>query len=159
MGIEESMIPIVYALINISHTLIGIPAGMLADKIGKEIILTIGYFVFVVTILLLIFLSGNQLYAYVIALIFGLYIGIIETVQRAIIPKFVSSELRGTGFGLYYSVVGASFFICNVTFGYLWDNCGFNMAASYSLSFSAISIIGMLIFMRFYSNFSYRTLE
>jgi MFS family permease len=159
MGIEESMIPIVYALINISHTLIGIPAGILADKIGKEIILIAGYVFFVVSIFLMILLSGNQLYAYVIALVFGLYIGIIETVQRAIVPKFVPSELRGTGFGLYYLVIGISFFICNVTFGFLWDNYGFYIASSYSLSFSVLSIIGMLIFVRLYSNFSFRARE
>lgn len=151
MGIEESIIPIVYALINISHTLIGIPAGILADKVGKELILVIGYATFVVSILLMTFLSGNQLYAYVIALVFGLYIGIMETIQKAIIPKFVPSELRGTGFGLYYLAVGMSFFICNVAFGYLWDNYGFTMAISYSLSFSLASIVGMLLFIKIYS--------
>lgn len=156
MGIEESMIPIVYALINISHTLIGIPAGILADKIGKEIILIAGYFIFVVSIFLMIFLSGNQLYAYVFAFVFGLYVGIIETVQRAIIPKFVPSESRGTGFGLYYLVIGISFFICNVIFGYLWDNYGFNVAASYSLSFSVMSIISMVIFLKSYASSRYK---
>ncbi len=36
LGVDQSFIPIVYAVINIAHTIIGIPAGILADKIGKE---------------------------------------------------------------------------------------------------------------------------
>jgi hypothetical protein len=35
LGVDQSYIPIVYAAINIAHTIIGIPAGILADKIGK----------------------------------------------------------------------------------------------------------------------------
>ena len=40
-------------------------------------------------------------YAYLFSLvIFGLYVGISETVQRAIIPKYVPTEFRGTGLWL-----------------------------------------------------------
>ena len=71
MGINEKMIPIVYAIINLSHTLIGIPAEVIADKISKEKVLIVGYFVFIISLFLLVFLTGNYLYGYIIALIFG----------------------------------------------------------------------------------------
>jgi MFS family permease len=151
MGIKENMIPIVYTAINLSSTLIGIPSGILADRIGKEKVLIIGYFIFTISLVLMVFLSGNYLYAYIVALIFGLYIGIMDTVQRAIIPKFVPSNMRGTGFGLYYIVTGVNFFICNIVFGFLWDKFNFNIAISYSLFFSFVSIFGMLFFIKRYS--------
>jgi hypothetical protein len=34
-GIAANDIPLVYAAINVDHTIIGIPAGILGDKIGK----------------------------------------------------------------------------------------------------------------------------
>ena len=56
------------------------------------------------------FYSGNNyLYAYFLALVFGLYVGISETVQRAVIPKYVSAHLRGTAYGLYNLVTGIAF--------------------------------------------------
>jgi MFS family permease len=61
LGINKNVIPLVYAVINISHTVIGIPSGMLADKIGKEKVLTIGYAVFAVSSLLMVILTGNSL--------------------------------------------------------------------------------------------------
>jgi MFS family permease len=151
-GVEDSLIPIVYAVINISHTAVGIPSGLLADKIGKEKVLIIGYSTFVVTaILVAMEVSKNFFYPYIYAAVFGLYFGISDTVQRAIVPKYVSSELRGTAFGLFYILIGTCFFISNVTFGFLWDNYNFTFAALYSIVLSFAGIIGMIGFLQKYS--------
>jgi MFS family permease len=151
-GITSNDIPLVYAVINIAHTIIGIPAGILADKIGKEKVLVLGYFVFIVSLLLMISLPSTQnQYAYLIAVIFGLYFGIIETIQRAVIPRYVSSDIRGTAYGFYYLILGLSFFVCNIVFGFLWDQFSFDTAAVYSLTLSVSAIIGMLLFIRYVS--------
>jgi MFS family permease len=128
-------------------------ALILADRIGKEKVLTIGYAVFVVSSFLMIIFSGqgggkggadNFLYASILAGIFGLYVGISETLQRAVIPKYISSELRGTACGVYNVVVGVGFFVSYIVFGYLWDNFNLLVAVSYSISFACAAIIGML---------------
>jgi MFS family permease len=151
LKIEESFVPIIYALINVAHAAIGIPSGVLADRIGKEKVLIIGYLVFVTSTILMALLTENSLYAYVLALIFGVYLGISETVQRAIIPKYVSSKLRGTAYGLYNLVAGVTFFVANVSFGFLWDNYNLNSATFYSIAISIAAIIGMLLFLKKYS--------
>jgi MFS family permease len=150
LGISKDAIPLVYAVINISHTIIGIPSGILADRIGKEKVLIIGYMVFTISTILMTGLTGNSLYAYVLAAIFGLYVGISETVQRAIISKYISSDLRGTAFGLYNLVVGTGFFISNIVFGFLWDNYNLSIAILYSLIFTSASITGMFVFVKKY---------
>jgi MFS family permease len=114
LGIAENLIPLIYATLNVAHAAIGMPSGILADKVGKEKMLIIGYCVFAISTILMLVLSGNILYAYILAAIFGLYLGISETVQRAVIPRYVSSELRGTAYGLYNVVAGTTFFVANV---------------------------------------------
>ena len=151
LGINEAMIPIVYAAINITHAAIGIPSGILADRIGKEKVLIIGYSVFLVSTVLMVMLVGSSLFAYVIAAIFGLYAGISETVQRAIIPKYVGSELRGTAFGLYNLVIGMCFFASNVMFGFLWDSFSLVIAVTYSAAITTVAISGMAIFTKKYA--------
>ena len=151
LGIGKDVIPLVYAVINISHTIIGIPSGVLADRIGKEKVLIIGYFMFMVSAILMIGLSEDSHYAYLLAAMFGLYVGISETVQRAVIPKYISSDLRGTAFGLYNVVVGTSFFISNITFGLLWDNYNLGTAISYSIIFTSTAIIVMFAFLKKYT--------
>jgi MFS family permease len=152
LGIADSLIPLVYAVINIAHTAISIPSGFLADKVGREKVLIIGYLVFAISTALMLLISTNTFYAYILAAIFGLYVGISETVQRAIVPRYIISELRGTAFGLYYLVVGITFFAANVVFGFLWDNYSLHIAAYYSITLTIAAISGMLIFIRRYSD-------
>ena len=152
LGVDQSFIPIVYAVINVAHTIIGIPAGILADKIGKEKVVLISYGIFVISSILMVVSINNMYYAYVLAGMFGLYIGISETVQRAIIPRYVSAELRGTAYGLYSLVTGVCFFVSNITFGFIWDNYNIHMAVTYSVSLSLYAIIGMFIFIKNYSS-------
>ena len=78
--------------------------------------------------------------------------GISETVQRAVVPRYVISELRGTAYGLYYVVLGITFFAGqNVVFGFLWDNYSLNIAVYYSMIVTIAAILGMLIFIRRFS--------
>lgn len=146
LGVVESSIPLVYAAINITHTAVGIPSGIIADRIGKEKVLILGYGILLVSSFLMVILSGNFLYAFVIALIYGIYVGITETVQRAVLPKYVGSDLRGTAYGLYNLVIGVGFFVGNIVFGYLWDAYSLDTAIYFSSIFVASAIIGMTLF-------------
>jgi len=124
-------------LINLSHTLIAIPSGVLSDKIGKESVLVIGYGSFLAAALSLFFFPRNY---YAVFLIFGAYDGIANTVGRALIPKYAGNSLRGTAYGLYYLVVGLCFLIANITVGALWQSYGPSVAAAYSIVLSTVSI-------------------
>jgi len=46
IGVAKPLISIVYAVINLAHTAIAIPGGLLSDKIGRERVLVMGYGVF-----------------------------------------------------------------------------------------------------------------
>jgi len=145
-GIEERIIPIVYALINLTHTIIAIPSGALSDKIGKEKVLVVGYVMFLAAAVSLYLFPSNYLFAFLIALIFGVYDGIVNTVARALVPKYAENSLRGTAYGLYYLVVGSCFLVANVVVGTLWQTFGPSSAAVYSITFSSTAILGMLMF-------------
>ena len=147
-GFDYRVIPIFYALINLSHTLIAIPSGVLSDKIGKESVLVIGYGSFLAAAFSLFFFPRNYYAVFLIALIFGAYDGIANTVGRALIPKYAGDSLRGTAYGLYYLVVGLCFLIANMTVGALWQSYGPSTAAAYSITLASVSIIGMILFIK-----------
>lgn len=148
LNIHVALIPIVYGLINASHTAIAIPSGMLSDKIGKEKVLIMGYAVFGISAFLL-WASYSQLHAFLVAAVYGVYMGVVETVQRALIPKYAPKELRGTAYGLYYLTVGSCFLAANIVVGALWDTMGIKAAATYSLTTTIIAIVGLsLLFLR-----------
>jgi MFS family permease len=145
-GVDPRIVPAFYAVINVTHTLIAIPSGALSDRIGKEKVLAMGYGAFLAAALLIYFYSGIYYFAVLIALVFGIYDGIVNTVARALIPKYARSALRGTAYGLYYLVVGSCFLVANIVVGRLWESFGPSAAATYSIALSSLAILGMLLF-------------
>ena len=146
MGVGDALIPIVYVVVNVAHTVIAIPSGRLADRIGKEKVLAGGYGVFFVTAVLLFFVPSSVSAAYLIALIYGVYVGVVETVQRALIPGYVDSSLKGTAYGVYYLVVGVAMFIANFVVGSLWASYGLWASSLYSSGLSLLALIGAILF-------------
>jgi MFS family permease len=113
--------------------------------------LIIGYTVFIFSNLFMVaFTRSDPLYAYILAAIFGVYVGISETVQRTVIPRYVTQELRGTAYGIFYIVTGAGFFVSNIVFGFLWDNYSLNAAVYYSIVLALAAVVGMMIFTKKY---------
>lgn len=146
LGVQESDIPLVYACLNAATVVLGLPAGMLADKIGKVQVLCLSYVVFLVTSAAGVFLTGNSLYAFLLALLFGSYLAITETVQRAMIPEFTRPELKGTAYALYYTLVGACSLAANSIFGALWTQSGPAKAFQYSIATATIGIAALIVF-------------
>lgn len=146
-GVANSIIPIVYAVVNVAHAAIAIPAGVLSDRIGKEKGMILGYGLFLSSVILILFLPLSGFSAFLVAVFYGAYFGVIETVQRALIPGYVDGNLKGTAYGIYYLVIGSAFFVSNVVVGSLWEYFGSSMAVTYSIITSIIAIAAMVLFL------------
>jgi MFS family permease len=146
-GIADSFIPLVYAAVNVAHVAVAIPGGVLSDRVGKEKVMVLGYGIFLFTVVLMLFLPVNGFNAFLVAVLFGGYFGIIETVQRALVPEYVDRSLVGTAYGIYYLVVGSAFFVSNAVVGRLWEYFGSSMAVTYSIVTSLVAIAFMILFL------------
>jgi MFS family permease len=134
-------------VVNVAHAAVAIPAGVLSDRVGKEKVMVLGYGVFLSSVLLIL-LPVNGAVALLVAVVYGAYLGIVETVQRALIPDYVGQNLRGTAYGVYYLLVGSAFFVSNAVVGTLWEIYGSSAAATYSIILSVAAISAMLLFVR-----------
>ena len=147
LGLEDNFVPLVYVVINIMHTLVGLPSGILADKIGTEKVVLLSFTLFLLTCIIGFFESEFVIVGFVMAAIFGLYHGMTITSQRTMVSRYVPEQLRGTAFGMYYLFVGLSFLVANLVFGVLWDNLGSQTAFGYSVTTTVMALILLSIFM------------
>ncbi len=145
-GIADSFIPLVYAAVNTAHVAIAIPAGALSDKVGKEKVMILGYVAFLSTTVMMLMLPSNGLDALLVAVFYGLYFGIVETIQRAMVPEYADSSLGGTAYGVYYLIIGSAFFVSNAVVGNLWQYSGASLAAAYSIGTTTAAILLMVLF-------------
>lgn len=146
LGVTDNTVMLVYLIVNAAHAAIGYPAGVLADRVGREKMLPVAYGVFLASTVFML-ASTTAAEAYFIAMVYGAYMGIAETVQRAVIPRYVAAHHRGTAYGLYNMVIGIAFLVANVVFGFLMDASGIATAASYSTATSVAAICAMAVFL------------
>jgi MFS family permease len=147
LGIPDAQISLVYVTINASTVIFAYYFGILADRIGKLQVLLLSYVAFFATSVIGIILVGNWIYAYVIALVFGVYLGISDTVQRAAVPDFARPELKGTAYALYYVLIGTTAFIANSVFGYLWTVQNSSSAFEYTMATTLAGAVALIVFL------------
>ncbi len=146
LGIQAADIPLVYAVLNLATVVIGLPAGILADKVGKFPVLCLGLLVFLGTSIAGSMLASYWLFGFLIAILYGGYLSISDTVQRALIPDFTRPELKGTAYAVYYTLIGAGSLIANSVFGSLWTNLGSVAAFKFSIATSALGVVALVMF-------------
>jgi len=144
-GVSNEYVPLVYMLINLLTVMIAIPIGIASDKLGRERMLAVGYGLLAATNAVMLFPSGGIVKALIASCAFGLYLGAVETVQRAVIPRYVDARLRGTAYGVYYLTIGVFYLVANTSVGLLWDNLGSAAAFTYSLGTSVAACLLMIL--------------
>jgi MFS family permease len=144
LGVSNDDVTLVYVVINAVSVVAAYPCGILADRIGKLPILVMSYVAFIVTSAAGMLLVGSWVYGFAIGGLFGIYFGISDSVQRAIVPDFTRSELKGTAYAIYYLLVGVTSFIANSAFGYLWTFTSSLAAFEYSAATSTAGLIALV---------------
>jgi len=119
-GINKSYIPFVYMIFNMVSVLLAVPIGKLSDKVGREILIIAGFLVYA----LVYFLFGqyNSINVFFfLFLLYGLYSALVDGSQKSMVADLVSKELRGTGYGIYHSVLGITLLPASLIAGLLYD--------------------------------------
>jgi len=143
-GVATALIPLVYALINASHTVVSYPMGLLSDRIGREKVFALGFALLALSSLI----STLQLpyyFAFLVAALYGAHEGIVMTIGRALVPIYSSEDALGSAYGLYYLALGSSQLLGNVVFGLLWDSFGLVAAFTFSIAFSLLGLLMLLL--------------
>ncbi|MFZ3387222.1 MAG: MFS transporter, partial [Candidatus Hydromicrobium sp.] len=146
LGFRITVIPLLWAILHISKALFCILGGYISDKIGRKVMILSGWFVYFLTYLG--FAYFNEYYLiYLLFIIYGLYFGLTEGVEKALVADIVPKENIGTAFGFYNLSLGIATLPASVIFGLIWKAYSFRAAF---LTGAIISIAAsiMLLFLR-----------
>ena len=140
LGVAIPLIPIIYLVYNLVYAGSALPAGQLADRFGKKRILSLGYLLFGLMCLGFAF-ATSSLHAWLLFVVFGLAVAIVDTVPRAMVPEMVSSEVKGTAYGFYHMVIGVLDLPASALAGLLWDIFGKVKGPMIAFSYGAVLAI------------------
>lgn len=147
LGLGVPLIPILWLVFNISYFLWSYPAGALSDRIGRKKTIIFGFLIYAVTYFSLAFNKSVTL-LWPIFVMYGLYYGFTEGNLRAYVADLTLPEHRGTIFGFYHTIVGITLLPANLVMGYLWQKFGFDIALLTGATFSLISALLLIVFVK-----------
>lgn len=135
---------LLWAALHTVKALTAESAGRLADRIGRRPVLVAGYGIYVLTLIGLAF-SESVLHLSLLCLVLGLYFGLTEGAERALVRDLAPIAERGTAFGWYHMIVGVAAIPGGVLLGGLWAFIG---AQTAFLASAGIAAAASLFFWR-----------
>lgn len=140
VGVAPVMIPIVYAGFNLVSALTAIPAGRLADRIGRRRVIMYGWVVYALTYLGFA-LAPSAWLIWALYLFYGLYYALTEGAGKALVAELVPDTQRGGAYGLYNASIGVMALPASLIAGWLWNQV--SPAAPFAFG-SAMALLALL---------------
>ncbi|MDP2642981.1 MAG: MFS transporter [Candidatus Peregrinibacteria bacterium] len=146
LGFSDSNSILLYVFFYIIYTIVTTPAGALSDRIGRKIVLSIGFLLFALTSFGLIF--ANTLPTLLLAFaVYGVFFAMVDGVQRAFVADVAPKHLKATALGLLQTAIALTALPGGLIAGLLWDKFGPNATFIYGGTLAIISFV-MLLFVK-----------
>ena len=146
LGVPVALAPILWAALHVVKTASNVPGGVLSDRVGRRPTLIAGWLLYA-----LVYFgfarAGTAWQAWALFAAYGLYFGLTEGSERALVADLVPLENRGTAYGWYNLAIGLGALPASLLFGFVWDRAGapvaFLMGASLALAAAAgMTLVG-----------------
>lgn len=123
VGVAAAYIPLLWALLHVVKASFSVAGGRMSDRFDRRRVVALGWVLYAVVYggFALTDSPGALITWF---LIYGLYFGLSESVEKAIVADLAPVHLRGTAFGLYNAMLGIGALIASVAFGLLWNIYG-----------------------------------
>jgi MFS family permease len=119
-GLSTAWVPLVMVVMSGVYSLASYPAGVLADRFGREGPLAAGLAALVAADVVLGFTAGLPAMFAGVAL-WGLHMGLTQGILSTLVADTAPPELRGTAFGLFNLLCGVATLLASLGAGALWD--------------------------------------
>ncbi|NVN91595.1 MAG: MFS transporter [Desulfuromonadales bacterium] len=140
VGIPTVMIPAVYLTFNLIYSLTAIPAGIAADRFGKERLILLGFVLFAGLYYGFARVSTST-GIWVLFGLYGVFMGLTEGIQKAFLATIIPPDFKATAFGVYASAVGLATLPASLIGGLLWDHVSPSATFYFGAATAALSAL------------------
>ncbi len=137
-------VPLIWAALHVVKALTSVIGGSWSDRVGRRAVIGAGWLVYAVVYLG--FAMSDTLPVLVAwFLVYGLYFGLAEGTEKALVADLAPAASRGLAFGIYNAVQGISALAASLLFGLIWSARGpaaaFAVGAALALTATALLFV------------------
>lgn len=123
LGATAAIVLLLYLTYNVAYATVAYPAGRLSDRIGRRALLVSGYTLYGV-VYVGFAIARSPAWLWTLFVIYGLYMGASEGVEKALVADLAPASVRATAIGLHATLVGAGLLPASLLAGWLWTSFG-----------------------------------
>lgn len=147
LGIKPVMIPLLWAFFHVIKMFSSMPFGALSDRIGRRSIIIAGWCVYVLTYIGFAF-ATTGLHVWLLFTLYGLFYGLTEGVEKALLVDIAGKDERGSAFGWYNFAIGIGALPASLFFGIIWKTAGSMAAFAFGAGLAAVAAALLLLLVR-----------
>jgi MFS family permease len=141
LGVPVALIPILWAVLHVVKSASSTPGGALSDRLGRKPTILAGWLLYAL-VYACFAMADAAWHAWALMGVYGVFFGLTEGAQKALVADLVTPEARGTAFGWYHLTIGVAALPASLLFGLVWDRQGapsaFLMGAGLALAASLL---------------------
>ena len=142
-GISPVMIPLVWTFLHVVKVLSSLVGGDLSDRFGRKKLIFAGWILYALVYAGFAFAS-NSLAVWILFAFYGVYFGLTEGVEKALVADLVPASRLGAAFGWYHLAFGIAVFPASLMTGALWRFYG--ASAAFLVCAALAAIAALLLF-------------
>lgn len=123
LGVSTALIPLLWGVLHVSKSFWSVVGGRLSDRTGARGAIAAGWAVYAL-VYAGFALAGAAWQAWVLFSVYGLFYGLTEAPEKALVAALAPEGARGRAFGAYHFTVGIVALPASLLFGMLWDAFG-----------------------------------
>ncbi len=142
LGAPLALLPMIWVVLHIVKMAFSVPGGIISDRIGRKKVIVAGWVVY--ALVYAGFGAASQYWhAWALFAVYGIYFGLTEGVEKALVADFAPLHLRGSSFGLYHLMLGLGAFPASLLFGLVWQR--FGSAAAFGMGAALALLASMML--------------
>jgi MFS family permease len=123
LGFAATSIPLLWAALHVVKAVSSAWGGTVSDRLGRRGVIASGWVIYAVVYAGFSEVrSGAGLVG--LFMVYGVYYGLSEGTEKALVADLAPPSLRGTAFGYYNAVLGIGSLVASVVFGAIWKWIG-----------------------------------
>ena len=144
LGVPVALAPILWAVLNFVKSATGTYGGQLSDRIGRKPLIIGGWLLYAAVYFAFAW-AGAPWQAWALFAIYGIFYGMTEGTEKALVADIVPRARRGSAFGWYNLAIGLGALPASLIFGWIWDRHGAPSAFVFGASLALVAAVLMAI--------------
>ncbi len=120
LGVPLVALPLLWGLFHISKMAWNVPGGMLSDRVRPSFLILSGWMVYAL-VYAGFAVAETPWQAWGLFGVYGLFFGLTEAPEKALVAELAPSHLRARAFGVFHFAMGLGALPASLLFGLLWQ--------------------------------------